>query len=168
MDIKPTTSKKELLKRTDNYFSVDENSWMPLDDFIETNCPNGYRENKGWVIGVANYLQNTAKYIYEIQDVTGFYIIKPSPSYKWDKLNLVWNKIKLIGITALISGIIPTATALYLHQSNTQLPTLKDTQQDTIINNLSGDIKKLQGSVNAIQNSLSKHDTTTATPKVSK
>ncbi|MBS1917036.1 MAG: hypothetical protein JST87_12235 [Bacteroidetes bacterium] len=130
MDKRPTTSKKELLKRTNDYFSVDENSWMCLDDFIEKECPQGYRENKGWIIGVANYLQNTAKYTYEIQAVTGYYVIKLSPSYKWDKQNLLGNRIKIILITAIITALFSLLVGWLIFKLNNRRQVQIDCKQD--------------------------------------
>jgi len=158
MNKNPTTSKRELLNRTDNYFSVDENSWMCLDDFIEDHCPKGYRENKGWIIGVANYLQNTAKYNYEIQETTGYYIIKISPSYRWDKENLFKNKFRTIVLTAIITGAVSLLVHLYLKQAPIQLPSQKDLQQDTTLYNLSGEVKKLQVGLKDIHDTVAKYN----------
>lgn len=157
MDKKLTTSKKELLNRTNKYFSVDENSWMCLDEFIEVECPKGYRENKGWIIGVANYLQNTAKYTYEIQEETGLYIIKLSPSYKWDKENLFINRVKIIVITAIITGVVSLTVAKYQARQNNLQQAQKDAQQDTSLNNLNGEVKKLSDNLKNVQDTLAKY-----------
>lgn len=144
MSIKLTTSKKELYNRVNSYFKKDENSWLNLNDFIKDNCPQEYVVNKGWLIGVANYLQNTARYTYTIQPNNEFYEIKPNPSYKWDKQNLLSNRLKLIGWTAFISAIIPTITALYLHHTDSQQQSKKELQQDTIIYNLKCEVEKIK------------------------
>ena len=157
MDKKLTTSKKELYKRVNKYFAKDENSLMCLDEFIEVECPKGYRENKGWIIGVANYLQNTAKYTYEIQVVTGLYIINLSPSYKWDKENLFINKIKIIVITGIITALISLIVSILLYRVNNLQQTQKTTQQDKSCDSLSVEVKNVKYELKKVQDTLAKY-----------
>ena len=162
MNKKPTTSKKELLRRTNKYFKKDENSWLELDKFIEEECPKGYRENKGWIIGVANYLQNTAKYNYEIQDGTGLYIIKPNPSYRWDKQNLLGNRIKIILITAIITALFSLLVGWLIFRLNNQRQVQIDQKQDKTMDNLNDEVNRLSNDLRTVQDVLAKPKNTVA------